>query len=373
MRKLIFILIASCLIVNTQARGQIKKEFSVSEGGTLDIRLESGGSIDIRGWDEPKASVEVDFHNCDPDDFNFDISQTGSKIEIYSDFERQVHQSNIAVTINVPKKFRLMLKTIGGSIGIYNMEGRIRGKTAGGELDLEKLTGHINLITGGGSITVRDSKLDGNVRTGGGEVLIDNVEGNLDASTGGGAVQYRNTKTSSRVNPADFVNIKSGGGNLNVDGAPQGAELSTGGGDIHIRSAQKSVRAHTGGGTITIDAVDGSVKAITGAGEIDVTMVGDADKGERDVILSSGTGDIMLAVPESFSMQVDIELAYTKGHANDYEIISDFEIQQEKTDRWEYGNGSPRKYIFGKASIQGGRNRVEIRTVNGNVILRKKG
>ena len=66
-------------------------------------------------------------------------------------------------------------------------------------------------------------------------------------------------------------------------------------------------------------------------------------------------------------MEVDIELAYTKNSSRDYEIISDFDIQEERTDKWDYDNGSPRKFIYGRATISGGNNQIKIHTVNGNV------
>ena len=66
---------------------------------------------------------------------------------------------------------------------------------------------------------------------------------------------------------------------------------------------------------------------------------------------------------------IDIELDYTKNSSRDYQIFSDFPIQQKESTDWDYDQGSPRKTIRGTAA--GGGNRVVIRTINGNVYLKR--
>jgi hypothetical protein len=34
--------------------------------------------------------------------------------------------------------------------------------------------------------------------------------------------------------------------------------------------------------------------------------------------------------------------------------------------------GSPRKYIYGKAQIKGGKHKIKIKTINGNITLKEK-
>ncbi|HEX9916285.1 MAG TPA: hypothetical protein VGB16_00990 [candidate division Zixibacteria bacterium] len=372
MKILVFVfLISACMVASAYGAGEIKKEFSVSEGGKLDIGLNSGGSIDVRGWDKQLVSIGVDFVHCSAEDFIFDFSADSSTIKVRSDYKRHVNNSNIEVDIMVPREFNLKLKTAGGSVSVYNVNGKIEGNTAGGSLDLKNLTGHIDLVTGGGSIIVKDSKLDGEVRTGGGSVLVENVEGDFDAHSGGGNVVYKNVKTPSRVYSVEQVYIRNAGGDLNVDDAPNGADISTGGGNIHIRSAKAFVRANTGGGNISIDSVDGSAEASTGAGEIEVTVISNSQNGKGDITLTSGTGNITLTLPRYLSMDVDVELAYTKEHENRYRIISDFNLQQETTNDWDTSHGTPRKYIRGKTVLKDGQNKIVIRTVNGNVTLRQ--
>ena len=83
-------------------------------------------------------------------------------------------------------------------------------------------------------------------------------------------------------------------------------------------------------------------------------------------------GDITLTVPENFSMDIDIELAYTKGSWKNYRINSDFDLNIEKSPDWVKEKGSYRKYIYGRAKIGNGRNSVRIKTVNGHINLKKE-
>ena len=371
MKKLFASLIGLLLVTTVCAKSDIKKEFRISDGKTLDINLKSGGSIDIRGWNQELASIQVTFERCDPEDFDFDFQKKSSGIIIRSDFKRQVKNSNIRVSIKIPEKFNIKIKTSGGGVSIYGIEGEINGSTGGGGLDFSNLSGDIHFSTGGGSITVKDSQLDGRVSTGGGKVLVENVEGDIKASSGGGNVVYKNVKTPDKVYPAELVYIRNAGGEINVDDAPAGADVTTGGGDIHIRSAKQFVKASTGGGDIFIDAVDGWVKVSTGAGDIEGTMTGDPKQGKRDVTISTGSGDVTLFLPKNLSMDVDIVLAYTKGNAGRYKIKSEFDLKEEETDKWDYEHGTPRKFIYGTAKFNSGENLIKIRTVNGNVYLKK--
>jgi DUF4097 and DUF4098 domain-containing protein YvlB len=167
------------------------------------------------------------------------------------------------------------------------------------------------------------------------------------------------------------VNIKTMGGDINVDDAPEGTDVHTMGGDIHITKAAQFARAKTMGGDIEIEAIDGRVDVTTMGGDVNITMIGEPENGDRSVNIESMGGDITLTVPAKLSMDIDITLAYTEDRDNDYKIVSDFTMKQEETKEWEHNHGSARKYIYGTGTISGGKHKVRIKTVNGNVYLKK--
>jgi DUF4097 and DUF4098 domain-containing protein YvlB len=371
MKMLTLTLAVLMLAVPVSSEADMERTFKVESGKTLSVDLETGGNLSISGWDKQEVLVVVDFDGGD-EYYDVEIEKTGHGIDISSDMVNgRGHRHAPDFEIKVPRRFNLDLQTMGGSIEIDNVEGEIEGLTMGGELELTNLRGEIALKTMGGDITCRDSDLDGYVTTMGGEVLMENLVGSVKGSSMGGAVIYKNVTSRDGKSTGGVVDISTMGGSISVSVAPEGAKVHTMGGDIRIKSAKKFVRAKTMGGDVEIDQIDGWVKATTMGGDIEVTMVGDPDKGERHVTLTSMAGDIDLTVPDGLSMEFDIELAYTKGHEGDYDIHSDFDIEKEKTGTWDRDNGSPRKYIYGKGSVKGGKHRIRIKTINGHIYLNK--
>ena len=72
-------------------------------------------------------------------------------------------------------------------------------------------------------------------------------------------------------------------------------------------------------------------------------------------------------------MEVEIELAYTKRRAGRYGIESELNLTIDEDSDWDYGHGGARKVIRGSGSFAGGKNKVTISTINGNVHLEQGG
>lgn len=354
----------------------IQKSFDVKPGGKVMLDLKTGGSIQIQGWNKDVVEVNADISGKDADDVKFEVDQNENEISIYSyyDGDEDNNSCREKVIVNVPQKFNVEFKTMGGNVKLDKLEGELEGKTMGGQLELSNLKGNVNMTTMGGRINVSDCEIDGKVKTMGGEVLVENVVGDLDASSMGGKVIQKNVK-GNKNSIGKEVNISTMGGEINVDNAPNGAKLKTMGGDITINSASKFVDAVTYGGNIEINEVDGKVKAKTFGGDVDVKFTGSGE--DKDIEITSLGGDINLSVPENFSMDVYVEIAITKDwgrkHKNfeDLKVNSDFKLNEERSDDWDYSHGSPRKYLYSKGSFNGGKNKVVVKTINGEVTFRK--
>ena len=372
MKKLIYLCCVT-LVSTALAAGEYSHEIPVSSGERLVIELETGGSIQIQGWSRDVVSIQARFTGRDHENVRFRATRTADGVRIVSDFKRQMRRSSIGgqLEVKVPERFDLDLNTAGGEIEIDGVDGEIRGRTMGGELRLTHLRGKLELSTMGGRIQLSDSAVDGSVETMGGDVLLSDVLGNVEASTQGGKVIYDNVQVRRGSGPCSQARISTMGGDIKAPEAPCGADVQTMGGNIRVDNAGEFVKAETMGGNITIGAVDGWIKAITMGGRIEATMVGDPSSGRRDVRLDSRGGDITLTLPDGMSMTVDITLAYTKRSRQDYTISSDFPLTQNRTDSWDYGEGSPRKYIYSRGKIGDGEHKVRISTINGNVRLIK--
>ena len=260
---------------------------------------------------------------------------------------------------------------------------QVRARDSGGIEVLHDVEGEADMRTGGGAIRVTNARLDGEIRTGGGVVLVQDVVGDLHATSGGGNVSYRKVRTVDGVmitpfgrapedTDEDTVLIKSAGGGIDVDEAPSGAIVHTGGGNVTIRNADRFVRANTGGGDVEIELKEGWVAAGTGGGDMVVSI--DREGGEKDIILSTGHGDVTLIVPDGYGMDLDLDLTYTRDSDRDYEIVSDFDIRTERSEDWERRRNwsSWIKHVTCVDEINGGGQKVRITTTNGNIAIKRR-
>jgi len=375
MRKIVLLILMFLLMVFTvYSQETIRKEFDVQKGQMLDLDMKGSGDVNITGWKNERLAATIHFKKSSPNQWNTRFNQTPDGIEMEIDEKNRETNRNarVDIDIRVPVQFDLKLRIIGGNIGITNVEGDMTGKTLGGSMELRQLKGTVDLKTTGGSITLKNSELGGKLKSIGGRVLFEDVIGDVEGVSTGGNVIHRNVRKRESEPNGKTVRISSLGGDININDAPEGAEVRTTGGSIRIKSAAKFVNAVTTGGDIIINAVDGYVKAVTTGGDIDVTVTGGTGDEKRDVTLTSTGGNITLAVPEDLSMDVDIELSYSKDTKRKYKIVSDFPLNIEETGpRDSNGKSSPGKTIYGKEKIAGGEHKIKIRTVNGNIYLKK--
>jgi DUF4097 and DUF4098 domain-containing protein YvlB len=114
--------------------------------------------------------------------------------------------------------------------------------------------------------------------------------------------------------PQRFViNVKTGGGNVELSGTTGSASLNTSGGDISARNITGNVKADTSGGSILMDTIRGDVDGDTSGGDvkllsIDGKMRGNTSGGDvqvslvgvnRGITASTSGGSIRLTLPRS--------------------------------------------------------------------------
>ncbi len=348
----------------------IEREFNTSSGKRLSVEL-PGANVDITGWDQELVSVKTCSSGRDDEAGKVDFHESSNGVEIYSRHigNRLGYPRDVKCEIKVPKRFNIEIKLMAGRISINDVAGHIRGVSMAGDLDLRALKGALNLETMAGNISLSNSEVSGQVKTMAGQVVMEGVSGNIKGSSLAGDVIMR--KALPRDMSGDEVRLDQMAGDINVSDAPAGAALSTLAGHIHVRSAARHVKAKTNAGNILIDEIDGWIQASTMAGGVSARMVGKSDLGKRHVEIDAMGGVVELTVPVNFSMQVDIALAQTIDSDRNYRIISDFKIQQSEFGKWVYNEGTTRKYLYGKGSLAGGKNKITIKTVNGDVYLKR--
>jgi hypothetical protein len=384
--SLIMSLVVSVLICGSALADEWEvREFEMEPGGQITINCKAGGSISIEGWDRNLVRITCDDRSNDYDDWKFDMKKSGNELDISARLKnRRIQSNSLSFEIMVPRKIDVEFESGGGSFVAEGVEGNFEGRTAGGRLILNEVKGRVYLSTGGSEIKVTNCEVDGRMTTGGGEVLVKNVVGNLKASSGGGNVRYINVRdrdgdmrnlVNSDIDGItdETVMITNAGGAINIRNAPQGAVLSTGGGNINVRRAGKFVEASTGGGDINVELEDGWAHLRTGAGDIEVEIGKDTVGGDEETVIVSGYGDIWLEVPKGFGMDLEIEIGYTRSSRQNFKIVSDLDIDEEHSRKWDHSfSSNPKKFIYGTGKFGNGDHQISIRTTNGDVHLVEK-
>lgn len=349
---------------------EIKKELNAASGGTLNIELNTGGAIDISGWEKESAYVEIKQKG---DEVKFQIEERDGNINISSDYahKRNRDSHSARITIKVPHKYNAKFSTLGGAVKFTDVEGSYEGTTMGGAILIKKFAGKLEVKTMGGAIKIFDSNADGSAVTMGGEVLLDNVAGNLKASTMGGRIKQTNPPPQND-SKGSGLDLNTMGGGLDIDDAPNGAKLKTMGGSINVNSVNSHLEAETMGGNIYVKKASGKISAKTMGGDIEVNMNNSPDAVSGDISMTSNKGDLTLTLPEGASVNINAEIGYTRHKEELYKIISDFKLEETSASKWDDSKGSDRKYIYGKGEFNGGKYNVTLKTINGNIYIKKK-
>lgn len=382
--------VAACLVamvttpVSSSTDDARTYKFETSPGQTVRLDLKSGGSVTIVGWDEPGAEVSY-IQGGKGRTHDVEVLQRDGGIVVATG-AMEGESRDLQFTIKLPRRFSVSFESMGGGLAISGLDGDFEGLTMGGGLTLTNVKGKVQLKTMGGPIQVTDATLDGTLSTMGGTVYLRDVVGDVVGESMGGNVKYENVRGSDgkmRVPggvsggesgsdiESQTVTISTMGGDIDLDEAPAGALVNTMGGDIVIKKARGFVRANTMGGNIDLQVTDGWISANTMAGKIDVEVAGGLGEGTEGVKLSSCCGDVNLTVPADLSMDLDLTVKYTKNSSQDFEIKSDFPVQTERSQDWDYSNGSPRKTIHATGTAGGGKYPVVIETVNGDIVVKK--
>lgn len=399
-----------------------EKSVAVRPGGALELDLETGASLTIKGWDQPQVRVRGSLGGRDWRSTEVRLEQDGSGARLTSRFvgRSQSQSTSHHFDIWVPRRFSVELQSGGGGVIISDVTGTFSGTTGGGPIRIENARGRANLTTGGGNIRVYSSDLSGSVTTGGGTVLIQGGSGNLKGHSGSGPIVYGesggtiNSGSGARVgissdddnsvtvgsgasvtindrtgeirdmsgrviyrksgggvtveDAMDGADIRTGGGGVNIGRSAGEVNVHTGGGDINVGSSSGDVSVNTGGGNISLGPVAGSAQASTGKGNVMITLTGPDG---HSVDVRSGTGKVVLILPANLSAVLDLETAYTENFGRRTRIQSDWSLSPTESSDWNDSQGTPRKYVRARQTIGRGGRVIRVRTVNGDVVVQR--
>ncbi len=348
------------------------KSFQVTKGGNLEVDVDPG-TVELEAW--AKEEVFIQAENIDersPDLLK--MTQSDNTVTLkYRD--RRRYNNDIRFTINVPVEFSAHIVTSGGNVEQHDkLKGNLSVETKGGNVRIDEVTGNVKIESGGGNI--RGEKIDGdaNIRTGGGSVTIKTTTGQAEVSSGGGSLRLEKvgkgltmSTGGGSVNVGEVAggaDIHTGGGSISVGKVMQTLKLATGGGSVDVKGASGDITVRTGGGSVTMESITGTLALKTGGGDVTVELTPSGKGGSK---IYSGGGHIRFSVPENAKANIEATLNFKHGWGNSwkrYKITSDF-----KADK--YDKDEDQESIVATYTLNGGGNRIELETTNGNIDIRK--
>lgn len=239
---------------SAHAGSQINKTLKLNPGGHFVLEADQG-SVSVTGSDQTGANIVITSNRDDLNelfDFSFEEEPGGVRVRARRrDFWNWFWFTNLHFEIWVPKATTLEIRTAGGTISTYSIQGDADLRTSGGSIEVWRLKGKLRAQTSGGSVRVRDVQGDAELGTSGGGIEADSVDGWLMARTSGGSIRIDRAtgrveaRTSGGSVHATFTGGNSHGGVLETSGGSIDARLDTG--------ANLEIDASTSGGSVSSD------------------------------------------------------------------------------------------------------------------------
>jgi DUF4097 and DUF4098 domain-containing protein YvlB len=282
------------------------------------------------------AKFRVHFQIAVPLRYNLDVETQGGDITLESSLEGEAR-----------------LTTAGGDVRTSEVSGAVRIETAGGSIALANIGGDLIARTAGGSIRVHDVKGDARLETSGGEIVTGAVTGTLRAETAGGDIVLGGA--------SGQVVAQTAGGQIQIGPTGSSVRAETAGGSIRLQGARGLVVAETAGGSIDLLEVESGVRASTAAGRI-LAEFNCTKKTFSASRLETSMGDVYVYLPANVPLTIDASIETAAGR----QIQSDFPLNIEG-DKEELVPST----LHGRGALNGGGEILRIRSVAGNIEIRK--
>jgi DUF4097 and DUF4098 domain-containing protein YvlB len=168
-------------------------------------------------------------------------------------------------------------------------------------------------------------RFDVNVRTGGGSIELRDTAGSVKLNTSGGDITAKNLDGT--------VWLRTSGGGINVEKVRGDVDANTSGGDVRLLNIDGGIKGHTSGGNVRVSLAGANrgISATTSGGNVEVT-------------LPRGTSGNVTASTSGGSVKTDIPVTTTV-------------IKEGRLDGTLNGGGQP----------------IELRTSGGDIRLRAEG
>ena len=179
LNKISLILIASFISVAVFGQQTITKIYD----GVKDIRLNTSagdGIIKKGSGNQVKVTLEYTY---DDDSFEPIFEQSGSRLELGEEFERNFRTSGRSTwTLEIPDDIDFNFNASSGDLQIDNLKIEVDANVSSGDVELSSLIGNIN------------------VNASSGDIDVDNLEGDFQANVSSGSIEVADSKGDMEIN-----------------------------------------------------------------------------------------------------------------------------------------------------------------------------
>lgn len=349
------------------------------------LKLQSElGAVQVRGGDENKNvtyTVKKRLHKTVSEElakrelelFNVAIRRNSEAVTFEGGWYRgRSGRISVEFLLNVPRDlWWVYVNTMGGTVGINNIKGKVTAQTAGGGVQLNDIEGPVMVYTMGGSVDVGNVLSDAKLETAGGGMTIGSVGGKLYAVTQGGSISVGKVKMGATLETqGGGISVKECGGDLKAITEGGALEIGDIGGQVYLESAGGGIRLSSSRGPVRASTASGGLKLLkllrgvhaeTANGPIFAEFVGNRNDFSNSH-LETNSGDITVWLPSDLAVTVKAAIEFANGH----EIRSDLPGMKITTDGAKWGP----QQMYGEASFNGGGQLLKVTTTNGNIYFK---
>jgi DUF4097 and DUF4098 domain-containing protein YvlB len=210
--------------------------------------------------------------------------------------------------------------------------------------------GSFRFQTSLGDVRIQQILGDADIATGAGEVQLGAVSGSCIVQSGGGPLQFGEI--------LGLLKAATRAGDILVDSARRGGEITTEGGTIRLLYTSGPTRLYSGGGDINVRQAKAPIDAETVSGDISIFIDG-TSKTQR-VDAKTSKGNVALNVSSQFGADVDATIITSDPNADT--IVSDIPGLSLSRDTV---NGKTRVRAVGK--INGGGEKITLQATDGDI------
>ena len=323
----------------------IVETFPVAAGGKLTMDTDCGG-IDVQSTADDTVSVRIQraaqikanrraaeiLKNLD-----VQITHEGPNVKIEAKFttdakrwQKRQNDLDVQFDILVPQQYNLDLKTACDDISVANITGDVKAETCRAGLRLQDINGQIDGVTSTGNIDLKTFNGDAVLQTTGGNITLADGRGDVKAKASGGNLQVTQV--------TGIVNGQTPGGGITLRGCKGGADLKAAGGSIAVEN-DRPVLAKVSGGSIHCELRE--VPAVSQSLLLDLETMG---------------GSINVSLNPDIDARVEAKVL---GGS----VTTEFPVSVEAD-----GTVKPNQL---RGTLNGGGPLLRLRSVGGNIILRK--